>query len=45
MKHSPSYRTGTDRPGNLLSPRFAEYREDHSQDRLDAILVELLAAV
>ena len=33
----------SDRDGNPLSPRFGEYREHHSQARLDRILAELLA--
>jgi hypothetical protein len=35
--------TGLD--GSPLSPRFAEYREDHSLARLDRILADLLASV
>ena len=35
----------TDRDGSPLSPRFAEYREDHSLARLDRILTDLLASV
>lgn len=31
--------------GQPLAPRFASYREDHSQARLDGILAELLAGV
>ncbi len=36
---------GIDRNSQPLAPRFAEYREDHSLDRLDRILGELLASV
>jgi len=32
----------TDLDSQALSPRFAEYREHHSQERLDRILAELL---
>ena len=34
-----------DRQGKPLSPRFADYREDHSQARLDRILAALLETV
>jgi hypothetical protein len=33
---------GTDADGRPLAPRFADYREDHSQARLDRILSDLL---
>lgn len=35
----------TDLQGNPLSPRFADYREHHSQQRLDRILADLLSKV
>lgn len=35
----------TDRYGHALSPRYAEYREDHSLARLDRILGELLGSL
>ena len=41
----PHLAAGTDLEGNPLAPRFADYRDDHSQDRLDRILGELLDAV
>ena len=41
----PSLLAGTDRNGQALSPRFREYRENHSPVRLDAILLDLLASV
>jgi hypothetical protein len=36
---------GIDHQGNPLAPRFEEYREHHSQQRLDRILAELLGTV
>jgi glycosyltransferase involved in cell wall biosynthesis len=36
---------GNDREGSPLSPRFEDYREHHSQARLDRILAELLELV
>ena len=41
----PHLAARTDPDGNPLSPRFADYREHHSQDRLDRILVELLESL
>ncbi len=41
----PHLATGTDRDGKPLAPHFADYRADHSQARLDALLGELLAAL
>lgn len=35
----------TDREHAPLSPRYAEYREHHSLDRLDALLGELLSSI
>ena len=41
----PLLAAGKDLEGNPLLPRFAEYREHHSQERLDGILAELLGSV
>jgi hypothetical protein len=41
----PRLIAGTDRENDPLAPRFAAYREDHSQARLDRILADLLASV
>jgi hypothetical protein len=41
----PLLAAGTDRQGNPLSPRFEDYRNHHSQERLDRILRELLETV
>ncbi|MEY3897159.1 MAG: hypothetical protein RLZZ214_2680 [Verrucomicrobiota bacterium] len=41
----PRLAAGTDLLGNPLAPRFKEYREQHSQQRLDRILGELLGTV
>jgi hypothetical protein len=39
----PHLAAHTDPAGQPLAPRFADYREHHSQQRLDRILAELLA--
>lgn len=36
---------GMDRDGRPLSPGFSAYRDDHSRERLDAILRELVSAL
>lgn len=41
----PRLIAGTDGENNPLAPRFAAYREDHSQARLDRVLAGLLASV
>ncbi len=41
----PHLAARTDREGRALSARYADYRKDHSQERLDRILGELLASV
>jgi glycosyltransferase involved in cell wall biosynthesis len=41
----PRLAARTNLDGNPLSSRFADYREHHSQDRLDRILVELLESL
>ena len=41
----PCLAAGKDRQGNPLSPKFAEYRDHHSQERLDRILGKLLENV
>jgi hypothetical protein len=41
----PHLLAGTDRDGRPLAPRFADYRNDHSQARLDQILGDLLEAL
>ncbi len=38
----PLLAAGTDAAGRPLNPRYADYRADHSQDRLDRILGDLL---
>ncbi|MES2439269.1 MAG: hypothetical protein V4584_09380 [Verrucomicrobiota bacterium] len=40
-----SLAAGTDHDGRNLSPKYEEYREHHSQERLDRILAELLEVV
>jgi glycosyltransferase involved in cell wall biosynthesis len=40
----PCLAAGKDSEGKPLSPKFAEYRDHHSQERLDRILGELLGA-
>lgn len=41
----PHLANRNDRDGKPLHPLFADYRNDHSQDRLDGILAELLGRV
>ncbi len=41
----PCLAAGKDLEGKPLSPRFADYRDHHSQERLDRILRKLLSAV
>ena len=41
----PHLAARTDRDGKPLTPRFAEYREHHSLERLDRILRELLESL
>lgn len=41
----PHLAAGHDRQGRPLSPRFTEYRDHHSQARLDRILEELLGSL